>query len=74
MQCIIGTLLACYGVVSVAGTFRDIKVGAELDNKTWETLTNRPAFYTFAHRGAKFFVSKKANGRSALNAGNLSKS
>uniref|UniRef100_A0A0B7BG59 Uncharacterized protein n=1 Tax=Arion vulgaris TaxID=1028688 RepID=A0A0B7BG59_9EUPU len=55
LQCILGLLLTCYGVVNVAGNFREIKASAEQDNKTWEMLTNRQGFNIFHHRGKALF-------------------
>ncbi|GFS08722.1 membrane magnesium transporter 1-like [Elysia marginata] len=55
LQCILGLLLTCYGVVNVAGNFREIKASAEQDNKTWEMLSNRQGFNIFNHRGKAFY-------------------
>ncbi|XP_061194905.1 ER membrane protein complex subunit 5-like [Saccostrea echinata] len=51
VQCFVGLLLTCYGVVHVAGSFREICASAELESKTWDMLSNRQAFYSFCHRG-----------------------
>ncbi|XP_022338114.1 ER membrane protein complex subunit 5-like isoform X2 [Crassostrea virginica] len=51
VQCFVGLLLTCYGVVHVAGSFREICASAELESKTWDMLGNRQAFYSFCHRG-----------------------
>lgn len=40
-----------YGVMYVAGDFKEIKASADLENKSWETFSNIPSFYTFNHRG-----------------------
>lgn len=40
-----------YGVMQVAGDFKEIKASADLDNKSWETFRNIPSFYIFNHRG-----------------------
>ena len=40
-----------YGVMNVAGDFKEIKASAELENRFWETFKNVPSFYTFSHRG-----------------------
>ncbi|CAG5136212.1 unnamed protein product [Candidula unifasciata] len=55
LQCILGLLLTCYGVVNVAGNFREIKASAEQDSKTWEMLSNRQGFNIFHHRGKALF-------------------
>lgn len=39
-----------YGVLYVAGDFKEIKASAELENKSWETFRNISSFYTFSHR------------------------
>lgn len=43
-----------YGVMYVAGDFKEIKAAADLENKSWETFSNVPSFYTFNHRGKAF--------------------
>ncbi|RUS85423.1 hypothetical protein EGW08_006814 [Elysia chlorotica] len=58
LQCILGLLLTCYGVVNVAGNFREIKASAEQDNKTWEMLGNRQGFNIFNHRGKSFYARR----------------
>jgi len=55
LQCIFGLLLTCYGVVNVAGNFKEIKASAEQDNKNWEMLSNRQGFNIFNHRGKALF-------------------
>lgn len=40
-----------YGVIYVAGDFKEIKASADLENKSWETFSNIASFYTFSHRG-----------------------
>lgn len=55
IQCLAALIFTCYGIVRVVGEFKEIKASAELEKKTWETLCNRPAFYTFNHRGRALF-------------------
>ena len=55
IQSLAALIITCYGIVHVVGDFREIKASAELEKKTWETLGNRPSFYTFNHRGKAFF-------------------
>lgn len=43
-----------YGVMYVAGDFKEIKASADLENKSWETFSNVPSFYIFNHRGKVF--------------------
>lgn len=33
LQCLLGLLVICYGVVHIAGAFKEIKSSAELENK-----------------------------------------
>lgn len=40
-----------YGVMSVAGDFKEIRATVDLEVKSWETLRNLPSFYVFNHRG-----------------------
>ncbi|XP_077988279.1 ER membrane protein complex subunit 5-like [Glandiceps talaboti] len=51
LQCLISLLLTTYGVVYIAGNFNEIKASADLDNRSFETVSNRPAFHMFMHRG-----------------------
>ncbi|XP_028401672.1 membrane magnesium transporter 1-like [Dendronephthya gigantea] len=51
LQCIFGLVLGSVGAVQMAGDFKEIKASAELANKSWETASNRPSFYSFHHRG-----------------------
>lgn len=55
VQCFVGLLLTCYGVVHVAGSFREIRASAELDSKTWDMISNRQSFYSFNHRGKALY-------------------
>ncbi|XP_025079630.1 membrane magnesium transporter 1-like [Pomacea canaliculata] len=55
LQCILGLLLTCYGVVNVAGNFKEIRASAEQENKTWDMLGNRGGFNMFHHRGKAMF-------------------
>lgn len=48
-----------YGVLQVAGDFKEIKASAELENRSWETFRNIPSFYTFSHRGKMFSKAYK---------------
>ncbi|KAK2180450.1 hypothetical protein NP493_442g00041 [Ridgeia piscesae] len=54
LQCLVGLVITCYGIVKVVGDFKEIKAVAELQQRTWETLSNRPSFYSFNHRGKIF--------------------
>ncbi|XP_066256978.1 ER membrane protein complex subunit 5 [Euwallacea similis] len=51
IQTIASFFVIMYGVLNVAGDFKEIKASADLDNKSWDTFRNIPSFYTFSHRG-----------------------
>ena len=51
LECLLASLLCIFGVVSVTGKFRDIKLTTELNSRTFETVSNRPGYMIFNHRG-----------------------
>ncbi|XP_068687013.1 ER membrane protein complex subunit 5-like [Montipora foliosa] len=61
IQCIIGLLIGCLGVAKMSGEFREIRAAAEMANKSWESLGNRPSFYTYSHRGKVLFVNNEVS-------------
>lgn len=54
IQAIVSLFIVMYGVLFIAGDFKEIKASADLENKSWETYRNIPSFYTFFHRGKAF--------------------
>ncbi|XP_023337188.1 membrane magnesium transporter 1 [Eurytemora carolleeae] len=54
IQTILSLLLTMFGVLYIAGEFKEIRATVELEGKSWENLRNRPSFYTFNHRGRVF--------------------
>lgn len=54
IQTVVGLTLAMISVLNLAGEFREIRASVELSAKSWETLSNRPSFYTYNHRGKAF--------------------
>ncbi|XP_014223510.1 membrane magnesium transporter 1-B [Trichogramma pretiosum] len=40
-----------YGVMHIAGDFKEIRAVVDLENKSWETFRNLPSFQIFNHRG-----------------------
>ncbi|KAF7285002.1 hypothetical protein GWI33_012320 [Rhynchophorus ferrugineus] len=50
IQALISLLGIMFGVIHVAGNFKEIKASADLENKSWETFRNIQSFYTFCHR------------------------
>uniref|UniRef100_A0A1B6K5K4 Membrane magnesium transporter n=1 Tax=Homalodisca liturata TaxID=320908 RepID=A0A1B6K5K4_9HEMI len=51
LQGIISLFATMYGVMAVAGDFKEIRATVDLEAKSWETLRNLPSFYVFNHRG-----------------------
>ncbi|KAF6214556.1 hypothetical protein GE061_009299 [Apolygus lucorum] len=51
VQGIVSLFLTMYGVMYIAGDFKEIRATEELQSKTWETQRNLPSFYCFNHRG-----------------------
>lgn len=51
IQALLSLYVVMYGVLYVAGDFREIRASADLENKSWETFSNIPSFYVFNHRG-----------------------
>jgi len=54
IQTILSLLLTMFGVLHIAGEFKEIRATVELEGQSWENLRNRPSFYTFGHRGRVF--------------------
>nr|XP_025036652.1 membrane magnesium transporter 1 [Pelodiscus sinensis] len=57
LQTLLAFALTCYGIVHIAGEFKDMDATSELKNKTFDTLRNHPSFYVFNHRGRVLFQS-----------------
>ncbi|XP_073497399.1 ER membrane protein complex subunit 5 [Phyllobates terribilis] len=57
LQTLLAFVVACYGIVHIAGEFKDMDATSELRNKTFDTLRNHPSFYIFNHRGRVMFQS-----------------
>ena len=55
LQTLLAFAVTCYGIVHVAGEFKDMDATSELKNKTFDTLRNHPSFYVFNHRGRVLF-------------------
>ncbi|CAH0388106.1 unnamed protein product [Bemisia tabaci] len=51
LQAIISMFLTMYGILQIAGDFKEIRATVDLESKSWETLRNIPSFYTVNHRG-----------------------
>ncbi|XP_029462505.1 membrane magnesium transporter 1 [Rhinatrema bivittatum] len=57
LQTLLAFVITCYGIVHIAGEFKDMDATSELKNKTFDTLRNHPSFYVFNHRGRVLFQS-----------------
>ncbi|KAE8743926.1 hypothetical protein FOCC_FOCC009389 [Frankliniella occidentalis] len=51
IQGIVSLFVTMYGILTLAGEFKEIRSTVDLESKTWETFRNCPSFYTFNHRG-----------------------
>lgn len=60
LQTLLAFVVACYGIVNIAGEFKDMDATSELRNKTFDTLRNHPSFYIFNHRGRVMFQSPES--------------
>lgn len=58
MQGILSLFMSMYGIMHLAGNFREVRAIEELECKIWETLYNSPSFYIFNHRGKALFSTK----------------
>lgn len=54
VQSFVSLVAAMYGLLHIAGDFKEIRATVELESKSWETLGNHPSFYSFSHRGQMF--------------------
>lgn len=61
LQTLLSFIMTCYGIVHIAGEFKDMDASSELKNKTFDTLRNHPSFYLFNHRGRVLFRSPEEN-------------
>ncbi|XP_022166332.1 membrane magnesium transporter 1 [Myzus persicae] len=58
VQGVVSLFMSMYGILYLAGDFKEVRAIEELECKTWETLHNTPAFYIFNHRGKTLFSNK----------------
>ncbi|XP_059809898.1 ER membrane protein complex subunit 5 [Hemitrygon akajei] len=68
LQTLLAFLVTCYGIVHIAGEFKDMDATSELKNKTFETLRNHPSFYLFNHRGRVLFRPPEGDSNSPSSA------
>ncbi|XP_057573543.1 ER membrane protein complex subunit 5 [Hippopotamus amphibius kiboko] len=64
LQTLLAFAVTCYGIVHIAGEFKDMDATSELKNKTFDTLRNHPSFYVFNHRGRVLFRPSDATNSS----------
>lgn len=57
LECLIASVLCVFGVVSLMGKFKDIKLTTELNSQSFETVDNRLGFMTFNHRTISWTTS-----------------
>ena len=56
-------------VLNIAGDFKEIRASVEMSAKSWETVSNRPSFYVYNHRGkafSPFYEESISTGRRSL--------
>ncbi|XP_023653238.2 ER membrane protein complex subunit 5 [Paramormyrops kingsleyae] len=63
LQTLLAFVISCYGIVHIAGDFKDMDASSELQNKSFDTLRNHPSFYMFNHRGRVLFQSREPDPR-----------
>jgi membrane magnesium transporter 1 len=51
IQTLVGLFITCCGIVQVVGKFREIRPIADLETRTWDSMSTHVAFYSFNHRG-----------------------
>merc|ERR1712001_47944 len=72
IQTFVGLILAMIAVLNIAGDFKEIRASVEMSAKSWETVSNRPSFYVYNHRGKALSscydssVSTGSSGRRSL--------
>lgn len=55
MEGIVSLGMSIYGILYLAGDFKEIRAMEELGIKTLDTLHKTPSFYIFNHRGKAIF-------------------
>jgi len=51
LQTIVSLVVTMIGVVKVSGDFKEIRALDDVKYKNIDTISNRPSFYIFNHRG-----------------------
>lgn len=59
IQAVISLFVIVYAVLQVVGDFKEIRATIDLQQKSWETLSNIPSFYIFNHRGKSLHRNKE---------------
>jgi len=74
LQGIVSLFITMYGVMTIAGEFREIRATVDLETKSWETMRNCPSFYSFLHRGQALSPNyiPSQDGSKALNKSSIS--
>lgn len=56
IQTLSGLIVACYGIVRVVGRFKEIRPIADLEGRTWDSMSTHVAFYNLNHRGKRLMA------------------
>jgi len=51
MECIVGCIICCWGIVIYAGDFQPLQTTIHIARRTWDMINHRQSFINFAHRG-----------------------
>ncbi|XP_055376015.1 ER membrane protein complex subunit 5 [Condylostylus longicornis] len=51
IQTLVSLVVIIYNILQIVGDFKEIRAAVDLQQKSWETLSNIPSFYMFCHRG-----------------------
>ncbi|KAL5286439.1 MMGT1 family protein [Megaselia abdita] len=57
IQTLVSLVIIIYNIVQIVAEFKEIRANAELQEKSWETLSNLQSFYIFNHRGKSLHPS-----------------
>ncbi|XP_033117943.1 membrane magnesium transporter 1-like [Anneissia japonica] len=55
LQSLISLVITAYGILHIAGKYKNIRVADDMEKKSFETVGNCPSFYIFKHRGKVLF-------------------
>ncbi|XP_037960238.1 membrane magnesium transporter 1 [Teleopsis dalmanni] len=67
IQTVFSLIIVIYNLIQVAGNFKEIRATVDMQEKSWDTLTNFPSLYMFNHRGKALNPNYNAPSTSAAN-------